>query len=174
MDLNSLIPNNHQNWMVKGKFLMFKKLQYIPVAYIEDDIVYVFLDARLIRQMVSLIKHILNLNIEFYLTTPEASNPSGVINFNEKVIKHYFLSYAKKEFFEAFKKIDFDLIDNLVKWTDKEGCFDLVKEQYEIVLKKINHQTWDYYSNKKHFDYCADVREEFQSLYRHIQISKII
>ena len=174
MDLNNLIPDNNPSWIIKGKFLMFKKLEHIPVCYIDDDIVYVFLDARLTKQMIKLIKYLMKLDVEFYLTTPEASNPKGVIDYHEKVIRHYLLSYAKDTFFNEFKKIDFDLVDNLVKWTDKENCFDLVKGVYEEVMKKINRESWDYYSNKKHFDYCKEIRDEFQSLYRHIQISKII
>lgn len=174
MELDNLIPDNNSNWVVRSNFLMFKKLEYIPVAYIEDDIVYILLDARLIKQMIKLIKHIQKLNIKFYLTTPEISNPSGVLDLNEKVIKHYLLSFAKKEFYDSFKKIEFDLIDNMVKWTEKENCFDLVKPVYQDVLKTVNRQNWDYYSNKKHFDYCQEIRDEFKSLYRHIQISKIL
>ncbi len=174
MDLNNLIPDNRSNWVVRDRFLMFKKIEHIPVAYIENDIVYILLDARLVKHMIRLVNHIKNLGVEFYLTTPEISDPSGVLDLNEKVIRHYLLSYAKKEFFYEFKKIEFDLVDNMVKWTEKENCFDLVKPVYQLVIKKINHQSWDYYSNKKHFDYCEEIREEFQSLYRHIQISKII
>ena len=175
MELNNLIPNNNQSWSVKGDFLMFKKIQNIPVCYISnEDLVYVFLDARINKQVISLIKHLMSINVNFFLTTPEASDPAGVLDLNEKVIRHYLISYAKLEFFNGFKKIDFDLVDNLVKWTEKENCYDLIKNIYLSVLKRINHQSWDYYTNKKHFDYCQEIRDEFQSLYRHIQISKIL
>lgn len=174
MDLNRLIPDNNTSWIVRGRYLMFKKIEHIPVCYVDNDIVYVFLDGKLLKHIIKITKHLTSLNVEFYFMTPEASNPKGVLNFHEKVIYHYLISYAKDKFFYGFKKIDFDLIDNLVKWTDKEDCFDLVKEVYNKVLKKVNNQSWDYYSNKKHFDYCQEIREEFQSLYRHIQISKII
>ncbi len=174
MELNKLIPNNNSKWIVKGNFLMFKKLEFIPVCYIEDDIVYVFLDARLTKQTIAITKHLMSFKVEFYFTTPEASNPKGVSEINYKVIKHYLMSYAKKEFFFGFRQINFDLIQNMVKWTDKENCFDLVKNIYLEVLKKVNNETWDYYSNRKFYDYQSEIREEFQSLYRHIQISKII
>ena len=48
MDLNSLIPDNSDKWSVK-RFLMFKKYENIPVCFIEDDIVYVFLDNKIIN-----------------------------------------------------------------------------------------------------------------------------
>ena len=169
MDLNKFIPDDNSNWVVKSGFL-----EHIPICYVEDDIVYVFLDMKLYKQVIKVINHLMSLNVEFYLTTPEASNPKGVIDLKEKVIYHYLISYAKDKFFYGFQKIEFDLVDNLVKWTDKEDCFDLVKDVYDKVMKKINHQSWDYYSNKKHFDYSKEIRDEFQSLYRHIQISRII
>lgn len=174
MDLNDLIPNSNNSWIVKGRYLMFRKIEHIPVCYIEDDIVYVFLDARIFKSIISITKHLMSLGVNFYFTTPEASDPKGVLDYNKKVVYHYLISYAKDNFFYGFKKIEFDLIDNLVKWTDKENCFDLVKDSYNKVVKKVNNQSWDYYSNKKHFDYCLEIRVEFQSLYRHIQISKII
>lgn len=179
MDLNSLIPDrfrplHNPTWIAKGNFLYFKKLELIPICFTKDDVVYIFLDARISKQVIKLTEHLICLKAEFYFLTPEASNPAGVIDFNEKVIKNYLLSYAKKEFFNGFKSINFDIISNMVKWTEKENCFDLVRDIYNNVLKVVNHQSWDYYTNKRHFDYCQDIREEFQSLYRDIQISKII
>jgi hypothetical protein len=153
---------------------MFRKLENIPVCYIEDGIVYVLLDSRIHKQIIKIIKHLLNLNVNFYLTTPEISNPAGVIDLHEKVIRLYLTSYAKLEFYNGFKKIEFDMVDNLVKWSEKEKCYDLIKGVYLSVLKKVNHQSWDYYTGKRHFDYCQEIRDEFQSLYRHIQISKIL
>ena len=174
MDLNNFIPDNNASWVVRGRFLMFRKIEHIPVCFTDGHVIYVFLDARLVRQMISLVKHLKSLKVEFYFTIPEASSPKGISDYHEKVIRHYLLSYAKDVFFNGFRKIDFDLVDNLVKWTDKENCFNLVKEIYEDVLKVVTRQSWDYYSNKKHYDYCKEIRDEFQSLYRHIQISKII
>lgn len=174
MDLNSLIPDNNNSWVVRGRFLMFKKIEHLPVCYIEEGIVYVFLDARILKHIIKITKHLISLGVEFYFTTPEASNPGGVEDYNEKVIYHYLISYARDKFFYGFKEIDFDLVDNLIKWSDRENCFNLVKDVYNRVLKKVTHQSWDYYSNKKHYDYCQEIREEFQSLYRHILISKII
>ncbi len=64
MELNKLIPNNNSKWIVKGNFLMFKKLEFIPVCYIEDDIVYVFLDARLTKQTIAITKHLMSFKVE--------------------------------------------------------------------------------------------------------------
>jgi hypothetical protein len=98
----------------------------------------------------------------------------GVENLNDTTVLHYLHSYSKKEFFNGFRKINFDLIYNLIKWTEKENCFDLVKENYEYMLKKVNHQDYDYYSNKSIYRYNEEIREEFRTMYREIVISKIL
>lgn len=180
MDLNNLIPHKfrhlNNSWVVKGKFLMFKKYEHIPVCFVDDNVVYVFLENKIPLIIVKLVKHLLEMNVEFYFTTPELSHPKGVFtdDYQDKVIRHYLYSYAQVHFFTAFKKIDFDLIDNMVKWTDKEECFHKVKSNYELISKKVERKEYDYYSGKYSFYYKKEIREEFNSLYRHIQISKII
>jgi hypothetical protein len=181
MDLNNLIPDKFRplvnpTWVVKGKFVMFKKYEHIPVCFVEDDIVYVFLDNRVTNAIIKLVKHLISSGVEFYFTTPELSNPKGFLeeDYHDKVIRHYLYSHAQVEFFDGFKKIDFDLIDNMVKWTDKENCFDKVKANYESISKKVERKEYDHFSNNYSYEYKDEIREEFQSLYRHIQISKII
>lgn len=173
MELNDLIPDNSENWLI-GKFLFYRKLEKIPVCFIENDIVYIFLDAKIIKAMFKLIKFLLKKNIIFYFTTPELSNPKGIENYHDKVITHYLRSYSNIEIYRNFKKIDFDLISNMVKWTETENCFDLVKKNYESVLKKVNRKSYNYYSKRDDHEYSEEIRDEFNSLYRDIQINKII
>jgi hypothetical protein len=90
------------------------------------------------------------------------------------VIENYFRSYSNKYFFRGFNDIEFDLIYNMVKWTEKEDCFDLVKEIYDKTEKEVNRENYDYYSNRKYYEYDEDIRESFRGLYRDIQISKIL
>ena len=92
MDLNNLILDNTGNWSVKGNFLMYKKLQNIPMCFIEDGIYYLFLDVRLPNQVLKLTKAVMKLGVEFYFTTPEYSNPKVEIDDN-LVISHYLFAY---------------------------------------------------------------------------------
>jgi len=181
MDLNRLIPDkfrplHNPTWVVKGKFLMFKKYEHIPMCFVENDVIYVFLDNKVPNAIIKLVKHLIEIDVEFYFTTPELSNPKGVNEdeYHDKVIKHYLFSYAQSFFFNGFRKIDFDLIDNMVKWTTKEDCFDKVKSNYEEVHKMVQRTQFDFYANKYSYEYSEEVREDFQRLYRHIQISKIL
>jgi hypothetical protein len=174
MELDKLIPINNINWIVKGKFVMFRKYEHIPVCFVEDDIIYVFLDTKIPKQIIKITQHLIKLGVNFYFTTPELSNPKGIIDFENEVVKHYLISYTQKEFFYGFREIEFDLIHNMVKWTEKENCFELVKNIYESVNKTVSRKHFDYYTNKEWFDYDKEIRDDFQSLYRDIQISKIL
>ena len=107
MELSDLIPDNSSNWSVKNDFLMFKKIQNIPTCFISNDnIVYVFLDVRIYKQVLKLTSLLVDKGIEFYFTIPEISNPKGVEDLNDTTVLHYLHSYSKKEFFNGFRKIE--------------------------------------------------------------------
>jgi hypothetical protein len=181
MELNDIIPLKFIptigcEWVVKNKFLMYKHYDHIPVAFIENDIVYVFLDNKISRQILKLTKWLIKGGIEFYFTSPLLSNPKGIFeeDIHSTVIKHYLYSYIQKPFFEGFKKIEFDIIDNMVKWCIKEKCIELIKDCYDQILIKVNRSEYDYWSNKSSFEYKGEIREDYKTLYRDIQINIIL
>lgn len=173
MDLGNLIPNNSEKWNIKNETLFYKKLQNLPMCQIEDNIIYIFLECSLPRITLQLIKHVNSLGLEFYLLPPSFSHPATLID-NSYVIRHYFWAYSKEEFFTGFNKVEFDLIENLVNWCEKENCISLIKENYELINNKIQKTYYDYYSNKNISDYSLEIREAFKTLYRDIQISIIL
>lgn len=179
MELNRLIPLKFIpdigcDWVVRGKYLMYKKIEHIPVAFIENDIVYVFLDNRIPRQILKITKWILdNHNIEFYFTTPELSSPKYQMNYYD-IVKHYLFSYTQEHFFEEFEKIGFDLIKNMVDWCIKNNCTEIIKECYDDINKKVQKGHYDYWSNKTEYNYNQKIREDFSTLYRDIQINQIL
>lgn len=185
MELNDLIPDKFRplmnpKWLVKGQFLMFHHYENIPIAFIQNETVetvYVFLDARISKAVLKLVSFLVEKKIEFYFTTPQLSNPKGIIreDFKNDVVQHYLRSYSNKDFFYKFKDIDnFDFIQNMISWCKKEDCFDLIKNNYEIINKQINKVHYDYYANKSYYEYDEDIREEFRTLYRDIQIGLIL
>lgn len=178
MELNSLIPKKYKHldkWKIKSDTLLFKNYQYIPLCFISDDnIVYVYLDLRLKKQVIEITKHLLNLKADFYFTIPDISDPSGVYDFEEKVIRHYLIMYTNLYFHSNFNKINFDLIMNMVKWSNKHNCYDLIKENFDIVLKRIQYSYYDYWTNKNIYEYSENIRTEFQTLYRQIQINQLL
>jgi hypothetical protein len=174
MELYDLILDNSGNWSVKGNFLMYKKYVNIPVCFIEDDIFYIFLDSKISNQVLKITQKLMKGKVEFYFTTPEYSNPKMEID-NNKVIYHYLYSYSREKFFYGFRKIGFDLIQNFVYWIEKEKCYDILKENYDEVLKKIVNRKWyDFYTNKDIFECNTEIRDDFSTLFREIQINRIL
>lgn len=174
MDLSNLIPDKSQEWIIKSNFVQFKKLVNIPCCYIQSGVVYVFLDARITKQILKLTNHLIKSGYKFYFTTPLATNPAGVQDLESEVIRNYLLSYANPHFHKGFKKMDFDLIKNMVDWCEETNNFHLVKEIYNSVNKEIQRYWFDYYSNQELWNYTQEIRDIFNSLWRDIQISKIL
>ena len=57
---------------------------------------------------------------------------------------------------------------------DKNDANELLKPVYEKINKSIQMGYYDYYQKKDIYGYGYDIREEFRTLWRDIQISKII
>lgn len=178
MDLNSIIPKKYKhldNWVVKSRNLMFRKYENIPVCFISnDDVIYIYLDLKIKKQIIEITKELMKSGYKFYFTIPEASNPAGVIDYEDKVIRNYLLLYANEYFYTNFNNIHFDLIKNMVDWAVENDCYDLIKENFDSVLKQVQKKEHDYYSNTSSYNYSEEIRNEFLTLYRQIQINQII
>lgn len=173
MELNTIIPNSDARWNIKNDRLMYNKYSNVPVCYISGNIVYVYIDNRIHNIVMKLTKHLVELGVEFYFDSPSHSDPK-ITKKNENVIMSYFVAYSNVHFNKGFKNMEFDLLNNMVKWCSRESCDDLIKPCYEDVRDKISKGWFDHYQNKQIYDYSEDIREEFESLYREIQINKIL
>lgn len=173
MDLNKIIPQS-DDWSFTKSIIYFKKIQKIPVCIFLNGLPHIILENKVPKRVLELTKNFMKSGEEFYFTTPLATNPSGVFDFKNEVIRSYFNSYANTKFFHGFKKINFDIIKNLIDWSEKNDAWYLVKPIYDKLNKQIQKQHHDYYSNKYYYDYEYDIREEFRTLWREIQINKII
>jgi hypothetical protein len=138
------------------------------------DIPHILLENKIPKQVIQLTSILMNSGLEFYFTTPLASNPSGVLDYKREVITSYFNSYSNFKFLRGFNKIEFDLIKNLIEWVDKNDANELLKPVYEKINKSIQMGYYDYYQKKDIYGYGYDIREEFRTLWRDIQISKIL
>ena len=113
MDLSSIIPNDDR-WSCNNGIIYFKKLQKIPILVLIEDIPHILLENKVPKQVIQLTSILMNSGLEFYFTTPLASNPSGVLDYKREVITSYFNSYSNFKFLRGFNKIEFDLIKNLI------------------------------------------------------------
>lgn len=173
MDLNKIIPLS-ENWSYSKGIIYFKKIHKIPVCIFIDDIPHIILENKLPKVVVELTKSFMKSGHEFYFTSPDATNPSGVFDYNNEVIRSYFISYSNTKFFTGFKKIGFEFVKNLISWSEKNDAWHLVKPNYEKINLLIQKEHYDYYQKRNYYDYDFDIREEFRTLWREIQINKIL
>lgn len=177
INLSDLIPNinNNNSYSISGRYLMYKKYtQNIPIAFIENDIPYIILDIKLERQIIKIIKSLSKSDIkEYYFTTPEITDPSGVIDIDNKIILNYFMFFINN--YRNLNKINFDLIKNLSEWIKRNNIdISIFKDVYSDILKKVNNYNYDPFSKKYVFSYDLEIREMFKKLYRNIIINIII
>lgn len=174
MVLDNFIPNKNQNWVVNKGQVLYKNYGInVPILYIENDIVYVYLDNSIHRPVIQMISYLLKSKVKFYLVPPSWSHPADE-RLLKSMILHYFRSYSNKHFFYGFLKINFDLIQNLVDFCKQENCIPLIKECYDEVNKVIQKRYYDYYVKKMIYSYPDDIVEAFVGLYRDIQISLLL
>ena len=173
MELNNFLPKS-ENWSISKSIIYFKKMQKIPICMLIDDTPHIILENKIPKQVIEMTKVLMKTGIEFYFTTPLSVNPAGVEDFKNEVIASYFNSYSNKKLFVGFKKIGFDFIKNLINWSEKNDSVHLVKPVYEKINKDVQKEYYDYWQKTKYYNYNPEIREEFRTLWREIQINKIL
>jgi hypothetical protein len=175
MDLDSIIPNN-SDWKISKNRVFKKNIAWIPLLdIIEDNLIYIFLDIRMSKEILKVVKNLQKTDIEFYFISPLFADPGFNGDFNEVNIKNYLKDYSKSQFYDGFDKIEFDFIGNLIEYCKKENCIELVKDIYLEVNKEVQNKFWDHYANKQYFKTKReDIRETFNQLYRDIQLQQIL
>jgi hypothetical protein len=175
MDLDSIIPNNSE-WKVSKNRIFKKNIAWIPVFdVVEDNLIYIFLDIRMSKDILKVVKNLQKTDIEFYFISPLFADPGFRGDFNEVNINNYLKDYSKSQFYDGFDKIEFDFIGNLIEYCKKENCIELVKDIYLEVNKDVQNKFWDHYANKQYFKTKReDIRETFNQLYRDIQLQQIL
>jgi hypothetical protein len=174
MELSDLILNDHsEDWKINNNTIFCKKLLYLPVCYVEDGVFYIYLDKRIINQVKKMIKKLMKTDLEFYLTTPRYANPREEIDNNE-VIKSYLYVLLDKKFLAFIEKINFDLLENLILWLNKEDCNELFIDNFNTINKLANESWYDFYTQTKAYAYDISTREYFSTLLRDFQINRLL
>ena len=178
MNLSEIIPDNSQKWIIQKDYLMIQKYAKIPIAYLNDrEKVNIFLDIKIRKEILLLVKHLMKLEIPFIFICSVFQNPKKVDEqeFHFLNIKNYLLSYSNAEFYDGFHRIGFDLPKNLTEYTDYYNCFEIVRGVYDEINIQVQKKYDDYYSNQTVYNVKReDIRDDFNSLYRDIQLSRIL
>lgn len=180
MDLNDILPKNFsgEEWKICKDTIFKSKIIWIPVAKKIDNELYIFLDLRIKRELLKVIQIASRNNIEFYLISPLVSNKRIKISDSELHslnIENYLNCYSNKFIYDGVRKINFDIIGNLIDYCNKFNCKDSIKDIYLVVNKNVQLTSRNWYSNELIYNVDRiDIRNEFNSLYRDIQLSQIL
>jgi len=174
MELSKIIPTNNE-WKVSKDRVFKKNIAWIPVFDIVDDnLIHIFLDLRMSKDILRLVKNLKKTDINFYFISPLFADPGFKGEFNETNITNYIRNYSKHQFYDGFEKIEFDFIGNLVDYCKNENCIELVKDIYFKINIEVQRKSWDHYSNIQYYVIREDIRETFNQLYRDIQLQQIL
>lgn len=164
-----------QYWKYSNSILYVRKLAWIPMVKFKNDHLNIFVSKRFIRETIKLIK--LFRGERFYLVSTLISDPKTKKIFKEDIdsinIDTYLNNYLT--YYYPFKKINFDIISNMISYCKKEDCFDLVKPIYDNLNDYVQklHYDWNTYSYSV-YKYDESIRGDFSSLYRRIVLKNIL
>jgi hypothetical protein len=182
MELSDLMPNKI-GYSIRGSIIHYKKLVNIPICYIDTyDNAYVFLDMRIKKEVIRFVQNLIRKGVKFYFAYPDTANPSGVLNYKEKVIYHYMIIFLgvleheknDRSLYKGLENIGVDYFKNLVEWCLMEDCLPLLKKIYDELKPKVDKSYYDPYTKGKIHNYPEEVRDEYHSLWREIQLNLIL
>jgi len=178
MDLDKILPKNKEIKISKDR-VFIKNIAWLPlIEIISDNFLYIYLDLRLVNDVIKVVKNLQKTDYEFYFIPTIMSDPGLRLSDDEylsDIVRNYLRSYSRINFYNGFNKIGFDIIENMVKFCESQNCYHLVKDIYNDVNIDVQNQFFDFYSGKYKFEIeNEDIREEFKTLYRQIQLNRII
>lgn len=176
MNLESIIPKN-KNFFLKKDIIYVNNIVDIPICFFRDDILWVFLDSKIIKHVLILIEHLSKNNINFYFRCPSAffSHKFSNEEFHKKNIDSYLSHISTEKVFYGVYKIGFDFTGNLTKYLVEFEMFEIFKECFTKFKKHSSGHWIDYLSNTKIFNVKDPlIREYALSLERDIKISLLL
>ncbi len=180
MELNRFLSKNYnsEEWSIHKHSIFKKKIIWIPVVTEIDNKFYIYLDLRIKREVLLVIKNAMVNSIKFYLISPLISNPKIKIEgdyIHRLNIENYLNCYSNNIIWDGVKKINFDFIGNLTDYCKEFNCLDKIKEIYSLVNINVQSNYKNWYNNELIYNINrSDIRDEFNSLYRDIQLSQIL
>lgn len=176
MDLQKLIPDYRDIWVVSKNVIYVNYIVNIPILIKSGDDIRVFLDLRIIKYIPKLIDHLNRLNVDFLFSSYRTFFDH---KFDEKELHKINLAshidtIVDENFYDSLNRINFDYTDMITKYLKKYECYDEFKKIYdersEILLSKF----YDYYTGKEVYETKReDIRNYVSSLEREVKLNLI-
>ena len=177
MDINFLIPDKSQNWVIRHGILYYKKYALIPLAnYINGDL-YINLDKRCVKSVIKLIRHCQKMNIYFlftdYMTISEKFIPNEHI---DGIFFNNLIFMIEPNVFKLIKENELNyvqLICDFIKLYDCQNRF--IKVYDELKRDHFSASWFDWYDKKVHHRVKdREVRDFYDTLFREVKISLLL
>jgi hypothetical protein len=174
MDLERLIPENKDIWIISKNVIYIDYITKIPILMKRGDEVRVFIDLRIYKHIPKLLNHLVKLDIDFDLCSYRTffENKFSYQELHEVNLTCFIDSIADSKFFDSLNKIDFDYTYYITKYLKKYECYDEFKEIYKDRCKTHLSKFYDWYSNKEVYHIKReDIRNYLSSLEREIKLN---
>lgn len=174
MDICDFIPEKSQNWIVKNNTIYFKKHGLIPILKKIDGNYYISLDRRILRKVLKLSQHLVNLNQSFFYCDRITICDKHIYSENlEKIIRNYVLCLEDQVFFDFVKNSDYDYINNLTDFLNCYDCHSIFKMVYENLKSGHFLKMWvDWYTRTSHYTVKnEEIRDYYMGLERQIKLN---
>lgn len=172
LDTNILLPNSDQNWLMKHNMIFYHKYVNIPVCKIQDDLIWVSLDLRVRNPVIKMIKHLLKLDVNFFLTNRVDFHKNLPQEDLESIIINYLHAITDEDFFDKIFESGFDYVKNLTDFMTEFDCHGLMKDPYEYYKDKYLKEYYDWYTSESYYIMKReDMRDFLRTLEREIKLN---
>jgi len=174
MDLYKIIPQNDSRWVVSKNIIYIDYFAKIPILVKSGDDIWVYMDVKILKYVLKLIKILEKQKIEFLFKSTSIffDHKFDESDIHTRNLSHYLMNISNPNIFDGIEKIGFDYTRNIASYLLAYECYDIFQDVYKKVSKKLLSKTYDYYTNKDIFQTNReDIRNYISSLEREIKIS---
>jgi len=178
MNLNHLIPDNRDCWIIKNNIIYVEYCgAKIPILMKEDLQNWIFFDNKIRKYILRMVQHLQKSNIDFLFRCPSVffSHKLSKDDFNIKNLESYMSHIIEDKFYNGFDKIEFDFSKNITEYLVKFEGFDVFKPIIDRYKRKASSKEYDYWTNKDTYIIQNEyIRDYVMTLEREIKLSLLI
>jgi hypothetical protein len=141
-----------------------------------NDQVWVSLDRRVTKQVLKLIKHLIDIKVDFFMSSRMIIHQKEIYEGDlNDIIRNYLKSLTDEVFFDGIHDIGFDFLKNLSDFMSVYDCHSLLKEPFEKLKKQNLGKYYDWYTSKESYHLKREEMRDFiATLEREIKLNILI
>lgn len=177
MNLNRLIPDSKDHWIIKNNIIYVHYHAKIPIVVVEDEVIWVYIDSKIRKYVLQMVSHLIESNIEFLFRCPSIFFHNHLTDGELSTInlESYMSHLIDDKFYYGFEKMGFDFVENITNYLVKFEAFEVFKPIIDKYKLKASKKEYDYFTNKEiYIINNEEIREFVMSLERDIKLNLLI